>query len=266
MKEFSTPQWQEILRHNQLDGFDALWELKADWFEPPNQRRGGWSGVVRIELNLPDGGTEAVFVKRQENHTRRTLRHPLRGEPTITSEIRNILALQEAGVPALEPVYFAERVVDGNRRAILVTRELRGFRPLDLVMQGWQQNGWSDHILERRELLLAAARVIRRMHSHRLVHNALHPKHLFVRLHEGAPPEVRLIDLEKMRRAITPARAARRDLDSLNRRAGVWSQSDRLRFLKAYLETDRLRGEGRSLWVRLAHRRAVFLRKHISHG
>ncbi|MCP3672126.1 MAG: hypothetical protein GY814_17190 [Gammaproteobacteria bacterium] len=266
MKEFSIPQWQEILRHNQLDGFDALWELKADWFEPPNQRRGGWSGVVRIELNLPDGGTEAVFVKRQENHTRRTLRHPLRGEPTITSEIRNILALQAAEVPTLEPIFFGERLVGGNRRAILVTRELRGFRPLDLVMQGWLQNGWSDHVLERRELLLVAARVLRKMHSHRLVHNALHPKHLFVRLHECAQPEVRLIDLEKMRRAVTPARAARRDLDSLNRRAGVWSQSDRLRFLEAYLETDRLSGEGRSLWAWLAHRRAVFLRKHINHG
>jgi len=259
-------QWDEVLHHNQLGGFDAIWQLQAEWFEPPNQRRGGWSGVVRIELGLPQGGTEAVFVKRQENHTRRTMRHPLRGEPTITSEIKNILALQAAGVPTLEPVFFGERTVDGKRRAILVTRELQGFQPLDLVMQAWDRRGWDDSVEERRELIKVVAKTVCRMHSHRLVHNALHPKHLFVRFSKSGQPEARLIDLEKMRRAITPTRAARRDLDSINRRTQQLSRADRLRFLKAYLDVGELSQDGRAFWHYLAQKRTVFLQEHRHAG
>jgi len=262
MKDYCPENWQEILRYNYLDSFDAIWQLQADWFEPPNQRRGGWSGVVRIELKLPDGGVEAVFVKRQENHTRRTVRHPLWGEPTITSEIRNILALQEAGVPTLEPAYYGQRKVDGKRRAVLATCELQGFRSLSQVIQAWDESGWGDSVKERRELIKISAKTVRRMHSNRLVHNALHPKHLFVRFSETGQPDVRLIDLEKMRRTITPTRAARRDLDSLNRRSMLWSRTDRLRFLKAYLETGDLSREGRSFWRYLAQKRTVFLLEH----
>ncbi|MCP4128721.1 MAG: lipopolysaccharide kinase [Gammaproteobacteria bacterium] len=261
MKDFSAPQWQEILRHNQLDGFEALWELQADWFETPNQRRGGWSGVVRIELNLPDGGTEAVFVKRQENHTRRTLRHPLRGEPTFAGEMENILALQQAGVPTLEPVYYRERKASKGWQAILVTRELGGFRSLAVLMREWLDMGWSQSVVERRRLIGVLASAIRRMHNYRLAHNSLHPKHVFVRLVEGGDPEVCLIDLEKMRHTIAFSLAARRDLDSLNRRTRVWSSADRLRFLKSYLNLHALNGAGKNLWRYLARRKIKFMHK-----
>ncbi len=261
MKEYMNPQWQEILRHNQLAGFDSLWELKADWFESPNQRRGGWSGVVRIELNLPDGGTEAVFVKRQENHTRRTLRHPFRGEPTFAGEMENIIALQQAGVPTLEPVYYGQYKVNGAWRAILVTRELRDFRSLSELMREWLDMGWSQSVIERRRLIDVLAPAIRRMHNHRLSHNALHPKHVFVRLPENEDPEVCLIDLEKMRHTLTSGFATRRDLDSLNRRSRLWSNTDRLRFLKSYLNLRVLNGDGQNLWRRLARRKSQFMYK-----
>jgi len=266
MKDFCAPDWVDILRFNGLDSFDALWELKADLFEPPNRCRGGWSGVARVELKMPDGGTEAIFLKRQENHLRRTLRHPLRGEPTFAGEMENILALQGAGVPALEPLFFGKRFADGNRRAILVTRELSGFRSLDLVMREWEESGWHGSVRERRELIKMAAKTVRRMHDHRLAHNALYPKHLFVRFSETGQPEVRLIDLEKMRRAISPGRAARRDLDSLNRRTQIWSRTDRLRFLKAYLETHVLTAKERAFWKYLAERRTGLLQRQLNHG
>ncbi len=261
MKDYCPDNWQEILRHNHLDSFEALWQLQADWFEPPNQRRGGWSGVVRIELNLPDGGVETVFVKRQENHTRRTLLHPFSGEPTITSEIRNILALQEAGVPTLEPAYFGQRKVDGTWRAMLVTRELSGFRPMNKQMHRWLDDGWNNSIAVRRRFIDVLADAVRRMHDHRLAHNSLHPKHVFVRLVENGDPEVRFIDLEKMRYCITPRRAAKRDLDSLNRRGKFWSEADRLRFLKKYLGTKVLNADGKSFWKYLARRKIRFKQK-----
>ncbi len=261
MKDYSTPEWDEILRLNGLDGFDALWELRADWFEPPNQRRGGWSGVSRVELNQADGSTEAVFLKRQENHTRRTLRAPLYGEPTFAGEMKNILALQQARVPTLEPLYYGQRELDDKRRAILVTRELVGFRPLPKVMDEWAKAGWHQSMSERRRVIDILAVATRRMHNSRLVHNALHPQHVFVRLVENEDPEVCFIDLEKMRHSPFIGRAARRDLDSLNRRSLIFSSSDRLRFLKSYLNTGSLNSDGRRLWKYLARRKSRFMQE-----
>ena len=60
-----------------------------------------------------------------------------------------------------------------------------------------------------------------------------------------------------MRRRRLPFRTALRDLDSLNRRSLCWSTTDRLRFLKLYLGTDRLGWRGRLLWRLLARRYAA---------
>lgn len=255
MQDYLAEGWSEILEHNGLGGFDALWTREADWFEPPNERRGGWSGVARLELKRPDGATEGVFLKRQENHLRHTLHHPLSGEPTFAGEMQNILLLQQAGVPTLEPLYYGQRKIDGRWRAILVTRELEGFRPLNLWMRQWREAGWHLNYPIRRVVITKVAQVISRLHQHGLVHNALHPKHLFVRVTEGdGQPmvEVRLIDLEKMRRAFSPFRAARRDLDSLNRRCLLCSHCDRMRFLKSYLNESMLSKKGRRLWRHLS--------------
>ena len=94
MTHYLSPDWQAILAFNQLDNFDAFWQLEADWFEEPNHRRGGWSGVSRILLALPEGGEAAVFLKRQENHLRKTIAHPLKGIPTFRAEIDNTLKLR----------------------------------------------------------------------------------------------------------------------------------------------------------------------------
>jgi len=255
MRDYLNPDWQGLLEQNGLAGFDALWDLKAEWFEEPNQRRGGWSGVARIELKDADGQIHGLFLKRQENHCRRSLSHPLQGEPTFAAEMRNILQTAEAGVPALEPVYYGQRRVGGKWRAILMTVELSGFCPLHELLQQWQDDGWSSAIAERRQLITKAAVVIRQLHQHRLVHNSLHPKHLFVRSTENGEPEIHLIDLEKMRQSLSFKQAARRDLDSFNRRArNFGSRTDRLRFLKAYLGTPVLTQEGKALWHYLGGR------------
>jgi hypothetical protein len=83
---------REQLTASHLADFEALWSVSTDWHEAPNERRGGWSGVSRHVL--ADGS--AIFLKRQENHLCRTLRHPIRGIPTFYREYRNILRLQRA--------------------------------------------------------------------------------------------------------------------------------------------------------------------------
>ncbi len=266
MDDYRNDYWRGLLEHNGLSSFSALWDLEVAWFEPPNYRRGGWSGVGRVALKTPDGSTKGVFIKRQENHLRRGLRHPIAGEPTFAAEIRNILAVMAAGVPTLEPIYYGQRRVNGRWRAVLVTLELEGYLPLNELMREWQVSGWGGSVTRRRQLIAAAADIIRRLHHSRLVHNALHPKHLFVRFPETGDPQVRLIDLEKMRRTWSVAQAARRDLDSLNRRARLWSWTDRMRFLHRYLRVTRLGLKGRRLWRTLAQSKIGFMRKHGEDG
>lgn len=248
MQDYLADNWREVLASNGLSDFDDWWQLEADWFEEPNVRRGGWSGVSRLELDVADGSKRAVFLKRQENHVTRTLLHPLRGIPTFIREMKNIRAMQTACVPALVPVYFAQRNIDGAKRAILVTEALDGFIPLDEI------NLQALSFSERKQLIEQVAEVLKRLHAQRLQHNCLYPKHLFIKQLESGF-EVRLIDLEKTKRCLFRSSAMFRDLDTLNRHAHNFTQTDRLHFMKTYLDADASDVELRKLWNKLAQRK-----------
>lgn len=254
MKDYFPDKWRQILRHNHLDTFESLWELEAGWFEPPNKRRGGWSGVSRCELELPGGGKTAVFLKRQENHITRTLQHPF-GMPTFLREMANILLFKQAGVPALEPVFFAVRKVDGDLRAILCTEALDNYEPLEKLVSRWSEQGWPERA-ERRRLMQAVAQVMRQMHARKIQHNCFYPKHIFVRF-DGAQINVRIIDLEKAKVRIVRRFAAFRDLYTLNRHSQSWPRTERLMFFLMYLGLQRLNQDAKKLWRSIARRTEV---------
>jgi len=238
MRDFIAPHWAETLQRNGVASFAALWNLDTEWFESPNRRRGGWSGVVRCELRLADGGRAGFFLKRQEDHVHRSILHPWRGVATLVREMRNVARYQEAGVPTLVPVYFAQRRVDGRMRAVLLTEELSGYRSLQDWMQDWRGSGWPAR-RERHAVLQALAELLRRMHGHRLQHNCCYPKHLFLK-RDDAGWRARIIDLEKTKRTLWHTAARVRDLSTLHRHAPAWKRSDRMRFFLAYLGKDRL--------------------------
>lgn len=251
MIKFLSAEWRELLEQNGLGNFEALWNLDADWFEEPNRCRGGWSGVCRIELKRPDGGVCAAFLKRQHNHTRSTLHHALKGEPTLQAEVRNIQRLAAQGIPTLELLCHGQQACANGRNALLLTKELTGYQPLsDLISpERIQQLG----IARRRAIARAVADMVHKLHLSHLVHNCLYPKHVFVRLQDERI-DVRLIDVEKARIRRSAWRRTLRDLDSLNRRAPNVSRTDRLSFLLAYLQQSKLDRQAKKLWRRLAGR------------
>lgn len=254
--EWVDPRWKPVLEFNGLGDFSSLWDLSVDWFEPPNQGRGGWSGVARIELRLPEGGGAAVYLKRQENHGCRTWRHPWSGIPTFAREFANIQGLRRIDVPTLEPVYFAMDRKNMGGRAILLTRTLDGYAALGSGPFA-PDSDWARQPAHRRVLIGAVADLARALHSRGLRHGCLYPKHLLVKsdADEQSPRvDVRLIDLEKLRRPILPGMAARHDLSALHRRSPGWSARDRLRFLLRYLGERRLSKRGRRLWRYLVTR------------
>lgn len=221
--------------------FSDLWKLNTPWFEAPNTTRGGWSGVVKTTLDV-DGQNLSVFIKRQDKHLTRTWLHCLSGIPTFQKEYANICRLRALTVPTLEPVYFATQ----GKKAILITKALDDFFSLDTL----SKNDLSS--TQRRSLLTAVANVIHDMHQHRLQHNCLYPKHIFVSQTDDGW-EVRLIDLEKLRRCLRRKAAQIRDLSSLSRHTSTdWSITDRMRFFKAYVGETRLSPSSKALWKQIA--------------
>lgn len=252
MSLFISPKWRPLLEANHLGSFDGAWEYRAEWFEAPNERRGGWSGVCRIALPLGDGSEAGFFLKRQENHQRRDWRHPVRGEPTFAREFRMLHYLQTHGVAAPQPVFYGSSLARGKARGILITEELAGYRPLDVVSA--ELFAMRAAPARKRALLRAAARVVRQLHDAGVQHSSLYPKHVFVREPVDGEPQAALIDLEKSRTTLLAKRRMLHDLDALNRHAGPWSRSARLYFLLHYLGEPRLTPRVRAIWQALVQR------------
>lgn len=232
---------RKLLAQHGLDNFAALWALPLDPVDEPNTNRGGWSEVYRLELKDDKGLTQAFYVKRQENHRTRSLRHPL-GEPTFAREFRAIQTYMRLGVPVLEPVFFSQRRASTGAQAIIITRALDEYAPLDDWLKRWSSLGR----IERDQLINTTAALVRALHYTGYVHNCLYPKHIF--LEGGAEGRARLIDLEKTHRALLGRRGYVRDLETLQRRSNSPSRSERLRFLLSYLGIKRVNHEARQ-WI-----------------
>lgn len=244
MNDFIADDDRELLERLGLADFDALWALQLQAVDEPNTERGGWSSVSRLELE-----GRAYYLKRQSNHLTRSLRRP-RGEPTFARELRNIQRYRQLGIPALQAAYFAMREAGGERRAVLLTRALDGWRDLD----GWLQD-WSGLADERRQAILHACGMLaRRLHEAGQMHGCFYPKHIFLLARDEAF-EACLIDLEKTRPLWFGTRDRIKDLEPLLRRAPDWSETDVRSLLAAYLGTSATGAEVDHWYKRLGARR-----------
>jgi len=218
---------RRLLEHNGFDSFESLWNVRLEWFEEPNYRRGGWSGVSRHVLKGPDGSDVVVFIKRQQNHNFRSCLHPVRGLPTLYREYRNLCKLKTYGIPCADLVLYGHQNIGGQWQAILITRSLSGYRPLETCLDSIRR----DDVAARRALLASVAQVISRIHGHHLRHGSLYAKHILVRvrtpripLHDKAYEfHSVVVDLERMRIRFPLFQLALDDLAQFYRR---WRHRD----------------------------------------
>jgi tRNA A-37 threonylcarbamoyl transferase component Bud32 len=227
---FIAPEHKSTLESLGLESFEALWNFPIDWFEPPNFRRGGWSGVGRVEFMIDPQKRLNVFIKKQENHGRLTLLHPFEGEPTFRREFKNLQFLQENQFSAPKVVCYAEENVNGNKRAILITEALDDFISLENLTA--QEVKKMDRN-KKNALIQSVAKSLRKFHLMGIMHRALYPKHIFIK-NPQQTPQVALIDLEKARYSLNSHYRAFFDLAALNRHAEFWSRSQRLKFFILY--------------------------------
>lgn len=225
MTDFLAAEDRALLERHGLGTFDALWSKQLDAVDEPNTDGGGWSSVFRLELE-----GHGYYLKRQCNYLTRTLHAPF-GEPTFAREFRNISRYNKLGIPALQAAFFGERKVNGEVRAILLTRALEGWDDLDSLLQRWSDLDSA----QQSAILKACGLLARHLHGMRQVHGCFYPKHIFLRA-EGDGYQAQLIDLEKTRPLLFGMRDRVKDLEPLLRRAPEWSDAQLRELLAAYLD------------------------------
>ena len=236
---FHSEEDREILAYNGFSSFDAFWEAKGHSIEKPNYRRGGWSGIILHELRLQNGLSLKIIVKRQENHNFTSFLHPVKGVPTFFREYKNICRLERNRIPTVQPLYYGERRVNGNIQAVLAVRFLEGYRNLDEVLT---EAGAKDASMLV-PVFDSVAGMIVQIHSRRIQYSSLYGKHVFVKTGTQGPPDVRLIDLEKMHLGLFRSLITVHDLAVFIRRTAWPGEEIRDLFLKVFLSKAGLAGK-----------------------
>jgi hypothetical protein len=225
MTDFLAAEDRALLERHGLGNFDALWARQLEAVDEPNTVRGGWSSVFRLDLE-----GHGFYLKRQSNYQMRTLHAPF-GEPSFAREFRNISRYEQLGIPALKAAFFGQRKVDGEVRALLLTRALDGLDDLDSLLQRWSDLSPAQHSA----ILKACGQLARRLHGARQVHGCFYPKHIFLQA-TGDGYMAQLIDLEKTRPLLFGHRDRVKDLEPLTRRASQWTDSQLRELLASYLD------------------------------
>ena len=162
-----------------------------------------------------------VYVKRQQAFFCRPPWNAFRRTPTLRRELRFLEAARALGVNVPDVALYRE---GSNDRALLVLREIEG--ALDL-----EKGVASLDPTDRNELFKNVGKTLAKLHSRRIMHGAVYPKHVLV---EASTARVWMIDFEKSRRVASPSRAATRDIARLLRHAPFMTDADLEALVSAY--------------------------------
>ena len=206
----------------------------------------------RLQLVNTAGGNQTFYVKKQQNHGRRTWQNPIKGEPTFRREFTNLQFLVANNFLAPQVAFYAESMEKDQQCAVLMTAELADFKDLAELSDTWLP---AASRAQKSQLIKKIANEIKRFHNYGLVHRALYPKHIFVK-NVNNNPEIALIDLEKVRKNTNLNERAIFDLAALSRHSEGWRNTQRLAFLKHYLQQQKLNVAGKKLARQITKRAA----------
>lgn len=207
---FCEKEFQEALSKLGENTFDKVWNWPREWVEPINERRGGWSGVTKHQLKNTNGNSLTVYLKRQENQTRRARASFYRPRPSFWFEYNSLSKVNSTQPIGPKLLCYSQRSFHGDLQAILVSASLEGYLNLEEILN-------TPTLTPRyEEFLRSAGKVIRALHQLNLVHGALYTKHIFL---DTESAHCQLIDFEKTYRPFFMRRAQKQDIDRLFRRS-----------------------------------------------
>jgi hypothetical protein len=229
MKPFISPHYCDLLTRHGLNTFAGFWDLPHHWVEDSNVRRNGWSGAIHHTVVDGEGHSFSMFVKLQENHNYRSPSHLLQWRPTFYRDFLNIRRMERIGVPTVEPVFYAERRDGGKLQAVLVTAALEGYRELNSIFEDSSLGAPT-----RQAILHRIADAVWLLHCHRLQHNGLSGKHVMIKLEKEDAFDMRILDLEKMRRSWSWSRTAVCDLEKFIRLSHTLTTAENAELVRHY--------------------------------
>ncbi|TVP79847.1 MAG: hypothetical protein EA353_05290 [Puniceicoccaceae bacterium] len=246
------PELKPELEGAGLLDIESVSQRDFDWFEAPNVRRGGWSGVARIVLNpnAPAAEQKAVFLKIQQNHYYLAPNTFFLKRLTFEREFACLQAIREHCDSIPETVLFAKWKLDGNDGAILVTEALDNWIPLRPWLLGKLDRPAPDTDTLHRALS-AIAQTAREINQAGWIHMCFSAKHIFLKEREKGQFSVKVVDLEKTRRRIGLGRRAVKDCSHFMRHTPNLSQENKLHFLQAYFQADTFSSSQKNLIRRM---------------
>ncbi len=240
VEKFQVSQkWEAILSEAGLLDIEAVVGREFDWFETPNQRRGGWSGVSRIVLNpnVSPEDQKTVFLKIQQNHWFRAPNNFFRRHLTFEREIDAMTQISSIVNCTPEVLLFGRWITGQDAWAVIITRSLDGWLPLN----GWLL-GKNGLVPPDQATLLkifeAIASTSRQLNEAGWVHLSFSAKHLFVRPNKEAAYDICLIDYEKCRRHIFSGYRTIKDCSHFMRHTPKFSDAHKRYYLKSYFQTE----------------------------
>ncbi|HAV14407.1 MAG TPA: hypothetical protein DCX06_13090 [Opitutae bacterium] len=226
--------WADLLKNAGLLEIESLGDRKFDWFEEPNRRRGGWSGVSRLSLN-PDASEaeqQIVFLKIQQNHYYVSWRNLFLKKLSYKREFYAIRELSPITESLPKVVLFTEWKQNGEDYCLIITEALDGWQSLeDFLLE-------EPGHMEIQKVLIQIANSIRTINQARWAHFGLFQKHILIRPKEVNSYEIKLIDFEKARKTLTRNQSIIEDVSRFLRHSKNLSEEFKIYFLKQYFQTE----------------------------
>ena len=242
VEKFRVSQKSEtILAEAGLLDIEAVVGREFDWFETPNQRRGGWSGVSRIVLN-PEASQEdqeAVFLKIQKNHCYRSPNKYFRKQLTFVRELEAMEQVAAIIRYTPEVLFFAQWSSGADAGAILITKSLDGWLSLADWLRGEKGLVPPDETTFL-NVLKEIAMTSRQLNNAGWVHFGFSAKHIFVRPRVNADTafDICLIDYEKCRKHAFFGYRTMKDCSHFIRHTPKFSDAHKRYYLKSYFQTE----------------------------
>ena len=227
----------------------------------------------RIRITLKGNGAPAtvVYLKRYgPSGFFQSLRACLSPSPTEAPAVNDFHAamlLAECSISVPRPLAYgrAQRRL-GYGRSFSLSEELPHADALERLLPRWTEVQSRYQMLRDKKALIASlASLVRRLHANHYYHRDLYLSHIFLCRDRHGLERLSLIDLQRVfQPTINKGRWQVKDLSQLYYSArSYFTQTDALRFLRAYLDRKRLSPDDKRL-IRRVRRKAARIARHAA--
>lgn len=252
--------YYDLLKGYGLNSFQRLYDLSGGELFKKNRYR----SVVRVSLDGEQGAPHVFHLKRHHPPFWTRLKSIFTGfriQDGAENEWSKIIRLEEIGIKTMTPVAFGSvRKWGLPFQALTLTEHLYRAEKLEDFFPAHFGGGalGVSQVAQKRRVILETARWALRFHASGFHHQDFYLGHIFIKQGEGETPSFHLIDLQRVREHKRLRRSMLiKDLAQINFSASQLScltRTDRLRFLKVYLEKDRFGSSEKDLIRRIENK------------